>query len=502
MKTSYGPTVARSGLAAAFAKSIRYGLVFLVQAFLMNVLSPDEFGLMKYVTIILGIVNLITVAGINTAVIQKKDLDAREYGPLFTLNLAVCLILTASVFAAAPFVARFFGEPELAALVRAGSSVVLLGGASTIHRSLLQREFRYGTLSAIEAASAVISSVVSVILAFKGFGAWALCWSLIAFHASSSVMCVAARRGVGLTFRGITAALPLFWFGAGWTLVTILDYLMSNLSNLMIGRLFGTHVLGAFSIAFEMASIPHIGLGLVLFPVALSAFSRMQDNDKRMKDAWLKFTFLSSSGVAIYSVIIALCAHDLIKTITLLKPDGRWDDTAVFLQYLSPLVFVYSWASYPGLLWTAKRKVLLEIVWSAAMLVTIIAAIALGSGYGPRGVCAALIIRAVVIFPVLVYMMKKTSGISPVEYLGALMPSVVCGGIAAITCAALLKTLTDYIPAHHTIRLAVCALLSTAVYAAVMTLLFRKNMKILTGYFLGLWRGWDGEGKVHSLKSP
>jgi PST family polysaccharide transporter len=483
MNTSYGSTVARSGLTVALAKSIRYGLVFLVQAFLMNVLAPDEFGLMKYVTIILGIVNLITVAGINTAVIQKKELDAREYGPLFMLNLAVCLILSALIFAAAPLAARFSGEPELAALVRAGSSVVLLGGVSTIHRSLLRREFRYGTLSAIEAASAVISSVVSVILAFRGFGAWALCWSLIAFHVSSSAMCMAARRGVGLTFRGIAAALPLFWFGAGWTLLKISDYLMANLSNLMIGRFFGTHVLGAFSVAFEMASIPHLGIGLVLTPVALSAFSRMQDDDERMKEAWLKLTFLASSGVAIYSIITALCARDLINTITLLKPDGKWDDTAVFLQYLSPLILIYSWASFTGLLWTAKRKISLQLVWSAAMLVTVAAAIALGSGYGPRGVCLALIIRAVATFPVLAYILEKTSGIKPLEYLKAVLPSIACGIIAAAVCAALLKGFTEYFPVHQTIRLAACALLSTAVYVSVMMLFWGKNLRVLREYF-------------------
>ena len=483
MNTSYGSTVARSGLLVAFAKSIRYGLVFLVQAFLMNVLAPDEFGLMKYVTIILGIVNLITVAGINTAVIQKKELDACEYGPLFMLNLAICLILSALIFAAAPFVARFFGESELTALVRAGSSVVLIGGASTIHRSLLQREFRYGTLSAIEAASAVISSVVSVILAFKGFGAWALCWSLIAFHASSSVMCVAARRGVGLTFKGVAAALPLFWFGAGWTLLKLLDYLNTNLGNLLIGRFFGSHTLGAFTVAFEMVSIPQIGLGLIMVPVALSAFSRMQDDDNRMNEAYMKFTLFTSSGAAIYCIIIGLCAPDLIRTITMLKPSGAWDDTAVFMQYLAPLGLMYAWSGYVGLIWAAKRKIMLQIIWTAFMVLTVLAAFLSGAGYGPRGVCVAFIVRTVLLFPVLLYVMKRTSGISPLQYLKALLPSAVCGAAAAVACAALLKMFTSQFPVHPAIRLAACALLSTAVYATVMMLFFRKNLNMLKEYF-------------------
>jgi len=187
--------------------------------------------------------------------------------------------------------------------------------------------------------------------------------------------------------------------------------------------------------------------------------------------------------VAIYCIIIALCARDLINTITLLKPDGSWDDAAVFLRYLSPLVIVYSWASYPGLLWTAKRKISLQLVWSAAMLVTVAAAIALGSAYGPRGVCAALIIRAVATFPVLVYLLEKTAGITPLEYIKAALPSIVCGIVAAAVCAALLKALTDIFPVHHAIRLVVCAVFSTMAYVAVMMLFWGKNWRVLREYF-------------------
>jgi PST family polysaccharide transporter len=448
----------------------------------MNLLVPDEFGLMKYVSVILGLINLLTVAGINTAVVQKKELAEGECGPLFVLNLLICLIMFAVTFASASLAARFFGEPELIALIQAGSSIVLIGGISTIHRALLQREFRYGTLAVIEAVSAVISSAVSITLAFKGYGAWALCWALVAFHVSSSLLCVAARRGVAPTLGGLTAALPLFWFGAGWTLIKLLDYLNTNLGNLLIGRVFGTGVLGAFTVAFEMISIPHIGFGLVLAPAALSAFSRMQDDGRRMKEGWLKLTFLTSSCVTVYCVILGLCAHDLIRTITMMRPDGTWDDAALFLRYLAPVIIVYSWGGNTGLLWAANRKIATGIAWTAAMLATMIAAIALGAAYGPLGVCAALIIRAAATFPILVYVMKKTSGIPPTEYLKALMPSVVCGGAAAVTCAGLTAALTDLFPVHHTVRLITCALLSTAVFITAQTLFFGKNVRTILEY--------------------
>jgi PST family polysaccharide transporter len=456
--------------------------VFAVQALLMNLLAPDEFGLMKYVTIILGIVNLIATAGFHTAIVQKKELREDELRPLFTLNLLICVCLFAAVFAGAPLIAAVFGETKLVALTRAGALIIPIGGVATVHRALLQREFKYGTFSIIEVISAAVSSAVSVAFAFKGFGAWALCWSLVAFHVCSSGLCFAARRGIGLTFKGLAPALPLFWFSSGWVLLRLIDYIGANLGNLLIGRWFGPRVLGTFTVAMDMVSIPQLGFGLTLVPVALSVLSRVQDDDERIKNAYLRLVFFTSVFSAIYCVIIGICAPDIIKTVTMLKPNGNWDDTAVFLRYLAPVGLIYSWTCCMGVVWTAKRKISFQLSWAWIMALSMVLFMFIGSFRGYSGVCAALLIRAVVLFPVVLYTMKKVSRIPPAGYMAALAPSLVCGGIAAVACGALMYFFTVTFPVHHAARLAICATLSTVVFAAALLLFFREKIKTLKYY--------------------
>jgi PST family polysaccharide transporter len=480
---SYGAVAARSSAALTVAKSLRYGLVFAVQALLMNLLTPDEFGLMKYVTIILGIVNLIATAGFHTAIVQKKELREDELGPLFTLNLLICVCLFAAVFAGAPLIAAIFGETKLVALTRVGALIIPIGGVTTVHRALLQREFKYGTFSIIEVISAAVSSAVSTALAFRGFGAWALCWSLVAFHVCSSGLCFAARRGVGLTFKGLAPALPLFWFSSGWVLLRLIDYVGANLGNLLVGRWFGPRVLGTFTVAMDMVSIPQLGFGLTLVPVALSVLSRVQDDDERIKNAYLRLVFFTSTCSAIYCVIIGICAPDIIKTVTMLKPNGNWDETAVFLRYLAPVGLIYSWSCCMGVVWTAKRKISFQLNWAVVMAASMFIFMFAGYFlYGYLGVCAALLIRAVVLFPVVLYAMKKVSRIPPAGYMAALAPSLVCGGIAAGACAALMYFFTVTFPVHHAARLAICATLSTAVFGAALILFFRDKIKPLKYY--------------------
>jgi O-antigen/teichoic acid export membrane protein len=364
----------------------------------------------------------------------------------------------------------------------------------------LQREFRYGTLSVNEAVSAAVSSAVSITLAFKGYGAWALCWSLVVFHFVSSVMCLHARRGVlsayikswrqnavpttstPTVFAGIIAALPIFWLGTGWTLQQLLNYINTNLGNLMIGGFFGSRVLGTFTVAFDIISIPQLGFGLVLAPVALSVFARIQDDDERMKNAYLKIVFFTSMAASIYSIIIGLCASDIVKTITMLKPGDAWSDTAVFMLYLAPVGLIHTWSCCSGVLWIAKRKIALQIIWTAAMTLSTAVSIAVGAGYGYVGVCAALLARAAIAFSALLYIMGKVSRIPPNSYLKALAPSLICGAAAAAVCLALRHLLTAQFPVHLTARLAICGVLSAAIFAASAMLFYKEKLKTLRRY--------------------
>ncbi|MFP4164011.1 MAG: lipopolysaccharide biosynthesis protein [Chitinispirillaceae bacterium] len=479
---SYGSLAARSSMALTVAKVLRFGLTFMIQAILINLLNPGEFGLMKYVTFILGIVNLITTAGLTTAIIQKKELSKEELGPVFLLNLFICCGLYLIIYAISPLLSVLFKAPELTTLIRIGSLVVPLGGVSVVHRAVMQREFRYSQYSLIEICSAVLSSAAAVIMAFMGYGVWALVGSLISFHLCSTLLAFLLQRNVGCTFSGISRVLPLFWFSSGWILQKVIEYFNANLDNLMVGRFFGTSVLGTYSIAFEIISIPQIAFGLVLGPVAISVFSRMQDDQKRLADAYLKILLYSSLGATLYALIIGLCADDLMKIITFFRAGDTWNETVTFLQFLAPLGLIYSFASYPGLLWAAKRKISLQIIWATTMTLLTMVFVGVGALYGPTGVCIALLIRAVTIFPILLMIMKKASGISPLNYLRALTPSLFCGAVSAGACILTIHLLKTYHPVHFILRLSVCVFVSISAFAGCLIFFFRPRFLQLINY--------------------
>ena len=174
MPGALGPFAARSSAAIAVDKIIRYGFVFLVQVILMNLLAAADFGVVRYVTVIIGLLGLLNEAGLSTAIVQRKKLEGRQLGSVFTLSLAFSVLLYAAVWLVSLPLASFFGEPRLAPMITAAGLALPLGAVTVIHRALLQRRMHFIRLSVVEAVGAVAAAAVSIVLAFMRFCPWSL----------------------------------------------------------------------------------------------------------------------------------------------------------------------------------------------------------------------------------------------------------------------------------------------------------------------------------------
>jgi O-antigen/teichoic acid export membrane protein len=77
----------KSGIFVTTSKVIRYGFTFVTHLILLNLLNPADFGMMRYVTVVLGFINLINDAGFKYAVVQKKKITSQELFSSFLLSI-------------------------------------------------------------------------------------------------------------------------------------------------------------------------------------------------------------------------------------------------------------------------------------------------------------------------------------------------------------------------------------------------------------------------------
>jgi O-antigen/teichoic acid export membrane protein len=430
--SSFSRKAAKSGVFVTISKVLRYGFTFVTHLILLNLLNPADFGMMRYVTVVLGFINLINDAGFKLAVIQKKSLEDQEIFSSFILSILFGTVFYFFIFFCAPLIAFFTGDSEVIPLLRAGGIAAFTGGASVIQRGLMQRQFRFARLSFIDVISAVLGSATGITLALNGRGVWSLVYSIVIYNTMVFLLCTISAR---LPFKekfDFGSTFSVVAFGLKDIVVKIINYASVNIDYIIIGKYFGEKILGFYGFAFSAMLVVNTAFGIIFNDIGVALFSRLQGDTKKSGALFLKITEALVIVTVPYTIILALSTADIIAAISFLKHDSQWTGAISYIVFLAPVGLFYTFAGFPLMLWVAKGLNLLRVYWGIAALVTVIIAIVIGAQFGPLQVCIALLIRSVVMFPVSLFLNYRYGEVNPYEHLKVLVAPVACGAVALV----------------------------------------------------------------------
>lgn len=252
----------------------------------VRLLSPEDYGLMALASIVLAFLLMINELGVGPALVQKEHLDEEDLRQALGIALISNALFFVTVWGFAPLFAAFFDEPRLVAIVRALSVQFAFVPISVVPEALLNRDLNLKRKSIVNLIAAIVGGVVSLALALKGYGVWALVWGSIALMGFRSVGMFAASPYIALPHFSFTRAKGLLSFGALITADRLLWFVYSRADVLIIGKVLGTDVLGIYSVAMQIASLPLQKVNGVLNEVAFPAFAMIQ-KDKGLVRSYL-----------------------------------------------------------------------------------------------------------------------------------------------------------------------------------------------------------------------
>jgi len=381
MKDLKGRTI-RGGLAKVCAQGAQLALRLGALMILARLLGPAEFGLVGMVTAITGALSLFKEFGLSAATVQRATITDDQLSTLFWINVLVGLVLVAVSAGLAPFVASFYHEPRLFAVMIALSSAFLFNAAGVQHSALLQRQMRFTALAAVEVSSLAIASAISIISAWRGHGYWALvAWSVSAPLASTVMTWVLSGWIPGVP-RLQTEMPSSMRFGGIVTLNGVVVYFAYNLDKILLGRFWGAGVVGSYGRAYQLTTLTmdsiNAGVGGVAFPV----LSRLQDDPPRLRNYFLNGYSLVLGLTLPLTAACALFAGDLVPIV--LGP--RWDEAIPICRLLAPAVLVFAIINPPGWLLVSLGMVGRSLRIALVIAPLVIAGYVAGLPYGPRGV--------------------------------------------------------------------------------------------------------------------
>ena len=375
----------RGGLAKLCSQGASFFLGVGSLMVLARLLDPKDFGLVGMVTAVTGVFSLFKAAGLSMATVQRATITNEQVSTLFWINMLVGALLGLLSLAIAPILVSFYQEPRLFWVTAVLAAGFFFNAAGVQHSALLQRQMRFTTLSAIEIISLMVSIAVGIGMAVGGYGYWALVAMAVISPAVSTVCLWSIATWIpGMPHRGVGIG-SMMRFGGTATLNGLVVYIAYNLEKVLLGRFWGAEGLGIYGRAYQLISIPTENLNSASGGVAFAALSRLQDDQNRFKNYFLKgYTVVLALTLPI-TIACALFANDII----LIFLGSKWQEAIPIFQLLTPTILVFAlinpmwWLlASTGLL---GRSLKIELVIAPLVITAYI----IGLPYGPTGVAFA-----------------------------------------------------------------------------------------------------------------
>ena len=314
------------------------GVSFIVQIILGRLLMPEDFGAIAIVTVFITLSNVFVQSGFNTALIQKKDADDKDFSSVFYLSTFIATMLYVLLFFTSPYIADYYSSPQLTQVLRVLAIILFFGAFNSIQNAYVARNMMFKKLFFSSTGSVIFSGIVGVIAAYLGLGVWALVLQQITYNLSVSVILWFTVKWRPRLLFSLSKVKVLFSFG--WKLLasSLLNTLYMDIRTLIIGRIYNSSMLGFYNRGVQFPKLIVTNMDGAIQSVMLPALSDEQDNKKRVKEMVRRAIVTSSFLVFPMMVGLAVVAEPMIKIVL----TDKWLPAAPFLQ-----IFCASYALIP-----------------------------------------------------------------------------------------------------------------------------------------------------------
>ena len=311
-----------------------------ILAILARLLTPEEFGIVSIILILVTFSTIFTDMGVGAALVQMKNITKTHIATGYTLSILIGLFIGIIFYFLAPYIGRFFDTDNLDKPIKFFSFFFIIFSFNSISESILQRKLKFPQRVKARTLSYIFGyGVFSIILAYLGFGYWSLIYGQLAQLIIYTLILMYFERPIFTFSIHKSTIKQLMLFGSGHTIATFFNYLADSADNIIVAKLLNVNSLGLYSRAYQLLAIPASFFGTIYDKVFFPILSSKQDDTKILRDFYL-FSMSLCFGVLVPFTLISVLNAELI--IRVLLGDQWLEAIAVFQILLIGLAFRFA----------------------------------------------------------------------------------------------------------------------------------------------------------------
>jgi O-antigen/teichoic acid export membrane protein len=385
---------------------------FIVKLVLLNVLFPEDFGLVTMTVVFTSIIQVIADLGMKNALIQRKkaQLFDLHFQSVFWFGLVwASLIFTLVYFFGNPLISNFFEEPRTVKILPVLTIPIIIEAITLVHRVKILRVLNFKKMALIQTSSVVIAGLISITMALNSFGVWSLVFYIsLPYLIQLPLFLILVKWLPKFTFS-IRYLQEIFKISGYIFITTLLIVLTGNLDNLFIGKIMGAKILGIYSLAFMFTILLSSQITSMMDRVLFPFYSRVQDDIALVKRYYLNS--LLYYAIVLYPVMLLMLFF--CSPILDFFFDSKWSTAAPVIRILAFVVPVQLFTHKSTLVYRSLGKPRLEtFIYLLTLLFVMLPAVYLGSFYGVEGISLGIFAAACINLFVSLYFLNRELSIT------------------------------------------------------------------------------------------
>ncbi len=307
------------------------GVGFVLNIILARLLTPYDYGIVGMLTIFLTFSNVFIDSGFSRALIQKQDRTENDFSTTLIFNIVISVIIYSILFFAAPAISQFYKTPELLTLQRVLFLVIIFNSLTVVQSAKLQIKVDFKSIAIVNSVTVILSGLIAIFAAYKGLGAWALVIQTLAKSLVSTVMFWIIGKWMPKTGFSKKSFKNLFGFGSKLLVSGLLSTTITNVYNLVIGKVYNPASLGYYTRAQQFPEITSGTIASVLNTTTFPLMSSLQNNKDELANTLKKL--IKMAAMVVFPAMIGLAC--LSEPIILVLLGDKWLHASDLLFWLS-----------------------------------------------------------------------------------------------------------------------------------------------------------------------
>lgn len=298
--------------------------------FLARILTIEDFGKVGILFFFVGVSTVLIDGGFGQALIRKKDATDTDISTIFFLNFIVSIALYLILFLAAPYIAKFFNQPELTLLARVLFLAVIIFSFYIIQHVKLLKKLDYKSIAIINIASVAVSSLLAIVLAINNFGVWVLIWQQLSFHLVKVILMPFFLRWKPIWVFHTPTIRESWRFSIGILGQTFLNVIFNNIYTLLIGKIDSIRNVGYYTQANKYSETVNVASNSILSSGTFPVFAQVQDDLPRLLRIYRRLVTSVTMLTFPLAAFLIAAANPLIVTII----TDKWLASVILFQLL------------------------------------------------------------------------------------------------------------------------------------------------------------------------